>query len=73
MTSIGVHELHGRMHPNYGHVTNLFSDDPLSPSGYLIVTSTHIVAGNLPIKLWLPGNGKQTHVHTHTHTSPAGD
>ena len=23
MTVIGMHELHGRMHPNYGHVTIL--------------------------------------------------
>ena len=24
ITLIGVHEIHGRMHPNQGHVTNLF-------------------------------------------------
>ena len=31
------------MHPS---ITNLFADDPLSPPGYLMVTSTHPVAGN---------------------------
>ena len=27
---IGVHELHGQMHTNQGHVTNLFAVDPLT-------------------------------------------
>ena len=46
MTLIGVHEMHGRMHPNQGHVTILFAVDPLSLFGYLTVSSTHPVTSN---------------------------
>ena len=35
MTLIGVHVLHGGMHLNQGHITNLFAVDPLSLFGYL--------------------------------------
>ena len=43
MTLIGVHEMHGRMHLNQGH---LFAIDPLSLFGYLTVSPTHPVTGN---------------------------
>ena len=49
MTLIGVHELCGRVHPDYCHVSNLFAHDPLSSSGYLMITYAHPVASNLPI------------------------
>ena len=36
MTLIGVHEMmHGQMHPNQSHVTNLFAIDPLSATTQL--------------------------------------
>ena len=55
ITLIGVHELHGRMHPSEGHVTILVADDPLSspawaPHGHLHPSSS---------LLWLLGDGKQ--------------
>ena len=46
MTLIGVHEMHGRMHPNYGHVTNLFAVSLLSQLAYLTVSHTHPLARN---------------------------
>ena len=49
MTLIGVHELCSRAQPNYCHVNNLFACDPLSSSGYLMITYTHPVASNLLI------------------------
>ena len=30
LTVIGVHEMHGQMHPNYCQITNLLVVDPLS-------------------------------------------
>ena len=55
-----------KTHPNYDHVANLFADDPLSPRVYLVVTSTDLVAGNLPIKTLV---ARQWQTHTHTHLS----
>ena len=37
MTLIGVHEMHGRVHPNQYHVTDLFVYDPPSSSGYPMI------------------------------------
>ena len=46
-----MHEMHGRIHPNYVHVTINFCLPMIpSSSGYLTVTHTHPIAGNLPIK-----------------------
>ena len=49
MTLIWVHELHGQIHPNQDHVTDLFANDPLSLFGYLTVSPTHPV---IPIGLY---------------------
>ena len=49
-TLIGVHEMHGRMHPNQGLVTVLLVHDPLSSLAYPMITHTPLVASNLPIK-----------------------
>ena len=46
MTLIGVHELHGQMHPNQGRAINLLAIDPLSLFGYLTVSPIHPVTGN---------------------------
>ena len=66
MTLIGVHEMHGRMHSNSCHVTDLFVRDPLSSSDYpmIVYTGTHPITDNLPKKPWLLGDYKQTHTHT---------
>ena len=45
----------------------LFAHDLPSPSGYLMVTHTHPVAGKLPIKI-LVASQLQTNTHTHTHS-----
>ena len=42
--------MHGHMHRNQGHVTNVFAVDPLSLVSYLTVSPTHPVTGNEPIK-----------------------
>ena len=49
-TLIGVHEMHGRMHPNSGLVTVLLAHDPLSSLAYPMITHNPVVASNLPIK-----------------------
>ena len=45
----GVHEMHGRMHPNEGLVTVSLVHDPLSSLAYPMITHTPLAAGNLPI------------------------
>ena len=50
LTVIGVHEMHGRMHPNYCQITILLVVDPLSSSVYPMMTHSSPVPGNLPIK-----------------------
>ena len=40
MTLIGVYDMHVQVHPNQGHVTNMFAVDPLSLFGYLTVSTT---------------------------------
>ena len=67
MTLIGVHKMHGRVPPNYCHVTNLFVHGPFLSSGYPKIIYTHPIANNLPIKI-LIARQLQTHTHTHTHT-----
>ena len=37
----------------------LLAHDPLSTLVYPTITHTSLVAGNLPLKLWLLGNGQQ--------------
>ena len=48
-TLIGVHEMHGRMHPNLGLATILLAHDPLSSLTYRRILYVPHVAGNLPI------------------------
>ena len=68
-TLIGVHEMHGRMHPNQRLATNLLVNDLLSSLGYPMITHVPLVACNLPIKTLvarqLPTN---THTQTQAHT-----
>ena len=54
---IGVHEMHGRMHPNYWQITILLVVGPLFIIGLLYDDPTLPIAGKLPIKtLQLPTN-----------------
>ena len=45
----------------------MFAHYPLSSLGYLMVTDTHPIAGNLPIET-LVAKQLQTNVYTYTHT-----
>ena len=47
---IGVHELHGRMHPNYWQITILLVVDLCSSLAYFMMTQTLPIASKLPIK-----------------------
>ena len=47
---IGVHEMHGRMHPNYCHITILLVVDLCSPLDYFMMIHPLPIAGKLPIK-----------------------
>ena len=49
-TIIGVHEMHGQMHPNYDFATILLANDSLSSLAYPMTTHTPLAAGNFPIK-----------------------
>ena len=61
---IGVHEMHGRMHPNYCQITILLVVDLRSPLVYFMMTQPLPIAGKLPIKLWLLSNYQQAHMHS---------
>ena len=50
MTLIGVHEMHGRVHPNQCHVTDLLVVDLCSLLAYFMTTHPLPVASKLPIK-----------------------
>ena len=53
MPLIGVHEMHGQMHPNQGLVTGLLAHDPFNiglPYDHPMITYTPLVACNFPIK-----------------------
>ena len=56
---IGVHEMHGRMHPNYCQITILLVVDLCSSLGYFMMTQPLPIAGKL---LWLLSNYQQTHI-----------
>ena len=47
---IGVHEMHGRMHPNYWQITILLVVDLCSSLADFIMIQPLPIAGNLPIK-----------------------
>ena len=52
---IGVHEMHGRMHPNYCQITILLVVDLYSSLAYCIMTQPLPIAGKLPIKTLVAG------------------
>ena len=47
---IGVHEMHGRMHPNYWQITILLVVVLCSSFAYFMMTQPLLIAGKLPIK-----------------------
>ena len=47
---IGVHEMHGRMHPPYWQITILLVVDLCSSLAYFTMTQPLPIAGKLPIK-----------------------
>ena len=47
---IGVHEMHGQMHPNYWQITILLVVDLCSSLAYFMMTQPLPIAGKLPIK-----------------------
>ena len=47
---IGVHEMHGRMHPYYWQITILLVVDLCSSLAYFMMTQPLLIAGKLPIK-----------------------
>ena len=46
---IGVHEMHGRMHPNYWQITILLVVDLCSSLAYFMITQPLPIAGKLPL------------------------
>ena len=51
LTVIGVHEMHGRMHPNYWPITILLVVDLCSSLAYFMMIQPLPIAGKLPIKI----------------------
>ena len=49
-TLIGVHEMHGRMHPNYWQITILLVVDLCLSLAYFMMTQRLPIASKLPIK-----------------------
>ena len=64
--SIGVHEMHGRMHPNYWQITILLVVDLCSSLAYFMMTQPLPIAGKLPIKT-LVAKQLPTNVHVHVY------
>ena len=50
LTVIGMHEIHGRMHPNYYQITILLVVDLCPSLAYFMITQPLSIAGKLPIK-----------------------
>ena len=48
--TIGVHEMHGRVHPNQCHVTGLLVADLRSSVVYFMMTHPLLVAGKFAYK-----------------------
>ena len=66
-----MHEIHGRVHPNWCHVTGLLVVDLRSSLAYSVMTHPLPLAGKLPTfvqKLRLLSNYQQTTTHTYAHT-----
>ena len=65
---IGVHEMHGRMHPNYWQITILLVVDLCSSLAYFMMTQSLPIAGKLPIKT-LVAKQLPTNIIVQCHTS----
>ena len=50
LTVTGMHEMHGRMHPNYCQITILLVVDLCSSLPYFMMTQPLSIAGKLPLK-----------------------
>ena len=61
MTLIGVHEMHGRVHPNYA--TDLLVVDLRSSLAYFMMTHPLLIVNKLPIKTLV---AKQLPANIHT-------
>ena len=59
---IGMHEMHGRMHPNYCQITILLVVDLYSSLAYFLMTQPLPIAGKLPINT-LVARQLPTNVH----------
>ena len=66
---IGVHEMHGQMHPNYWQITILLVVDLCSSLAYFMMTHPLPIAGKMPIKTLvakqLPTNMYIIQIKTH--------
>ena len=62
---IGVHEMHGRMHPNYWQITILLVVDLCSSLAYFMMTKPLPIASKLPIKTLV---ARQLPTNSHAHT-----
>ena len=60
LTVIGMHEMHGRMHPNYCQITILLAVDLCSSSAYFMMTQPLPIAGKTPINTLV---ARHLHVH----------
>ena len=60
--SFSSYRLHGKVHPNECHVTDLLVVDLHSSLAYFTMTHLLLVASKLPIKLWLLGNYQQMYM-----------
>ena len=72
---IGVHEMHGRMHPNYRQITIVLVVDLCSSLAYFMITQSLPIAGKLPIKTLVAIRNYQqiiiqTGVHVHHRCVP---
>ena len=62
---IGVHEMHGQIHPNYCQITILLVIDLCSSLAYFMMTRSPLpIASKLPIKTLV---ARQLPTYTHTH------
>ena len=61
---IGVHEMHGRMHPNHWQITILLVVDLCSSLAYFMMTQPLPIAGKFPIKT-LVASPLPTNVHVY--------
>ena len=66
LTEIGMHEMRGRMHPNYCQKTILLVVDLCSSLAYFMMTQPLPIAGKLPIKTL----GARQLPTSHTHIQP---